>query len=70
MTFNVTGALLLHRWHALPNVCQWYILLCSCWAPTRGREQLELFLAPTRDSELWQTFQDVQTILHQPPAST
>ena len=30
---------------------------------TRGREQLELFLAPTRRGELWQTSRDVCAIL-------
>ena len=29
--------------------------LLQCWAPTCGREQLELFLAPTPVGELWQT---------------
>ena len=34
---------------ALVRISKYY-----CWAPARGREQLELFLAPTRGSELWQ----------------
>ena len=32
---------------------------CYCWAPTRGREQLELFIGPTSGGELWQTSRDV-----------
>ena len=34
-----------------------------CWAPTRGREQLELLFVPTHRAELWQTSRDVHTIL-------